>query len=139
MKRSHKWVFLISIILILAGGVYAFTNDTRAVERVTIRGIAFSDTGAEMNVERKEEVELLVSAFENAKRTEGAVKAIGNNMTFSFHLDNGYSIEYPVWEESSAASFEDPTKETETEEGIVRFNIASDDWEKILKIIDENS
>lgn len=136
MKRSHKWVLLISLVLIAAGGVYAFTNASPAVERVTIRGMAFSETGAELNVEREEDVELLGAAFENAERSVGAVKAIGNNLTFTFHLENGNSIEYPVWKESSGASFEDPTQETETEEGDVRFRLAAEDWQEIQNIIE---
>lgn len=127
------------MLLILAGGFYALTNDPRAVGRITVRGIAFSATGEELNIEESEEVALLVSAFENAERTVGPVKAIGNNLTFTFHLENGYSIEYPVWKESSTASFEDPTEETETDEGDVRFHISAEDWQEVLNIIDADN
>lgn len=136
MKRRHKWIFGLIMVVIVAGGIYAITNGSRDVERVTIRGIAFSETGEEMIVGGDEEVALFVSAFEHAERSVGAVKGIGNNLTFTFHLENGYSIEYPVWKESSTASFEDPTEETQTEEGDVRFHIAAEDWQEVLNIIE---
>lgn len=139
MKQRHKWLFGISIVLIVVGGIYAWTNDPRTVERVTVRGIAFSAAGEELNIEQSEEVAVLVSAFENAERTVGPVKAIGNNLTFTFHLENGYSIEYPVWKESSTASFEDPTEEMETEEGDVRFHISAEDWQEVLNLIDADN
>lgn len=136
MGKRYRLIALLAAVLLAAVGIYAFT-DGHTAEAVTIRGMVLPETGEEFKVERKEDVAMLVGAFENAERTEGAVTAIGNNYTFTFHLENGYAIEYLVWKGTNGANFQDPTKKTVTEQGDVRFRIADEDWEKVLELLEE--
>lgn len=92
MKNKYP-LFATAVFLLLVIGVgFLRGGQGHSTETVTIRGVAFSETGETLTVEREEDVALIVGAFENAERTEGAVKAIGNNLTFTFHQENGETI-----------------------------------------------
>ena len=136
MKSRYRFIGVAVLLLLALGASFIVLGKEPATEAVTIRGAALSEIGEEFKVEREEEVALLVRAFENAARTEGPVKAIGPNLTFTFHLDNGDAIEYPVWKETDSGSFEDPTQKTVTERGDVRFVFAEEDWERILELLE---
>lgn len=136
MKSRYRFIGVTVLLLLAVGASFIVLGKEHTTEAVTIRGVALSETGEEFKVEREEEVALLVQAFENAARTEGPVKAIGPNLIFTFHLDTGYAIEYPVWKGTDSGSFEDPTQKTATERGDVRFVFAEEDWERVLELLE---
>lgn len=136
MKNKNPLFATAVFLLLVIGAGFLRSGQGHSTETLTIRGAAFSETGETLSVEREEDVALIVRAFESAERTEGAVKAIGNNLTFTFHEKNGKTLEYPVWKETDSASFQDPEKKTETEQGGVRYAIAQEDWERVLRLLE---
>jgi hypothetical protein len=137
MKSSYRFFGVAVLLLLAIVASFIILGREHTTEAVTIRGFGLSETGEEYKVEREEEVALLVGAFEDAARTEGPVKAIGPNLTFTFHLENGYAVEYPVWKGTDSGSFEDPTQKTTTEQGDVRYVFAQEDWERVLELLEE--
>ncbi|MGO1059257.1 hypothetical protein ACTL32_09030 [Planococcus sp. FY231025] len=136
MKNKYPLFATAVFLLLVIGAGFLRGGQGHSTETVTIRGTAFSETGETLTVEREEDVALIVRAFERAERTEGAVKGIGNNLTFTFHQENGETIEYPVWKGTDSASFQDPAQKTETEQGDVRYAIAEEEWERMLRLLE---
>lgn len=136
MKNKYPLFATAVFLLLVIGAGFLRGGQGYSTETVTIRGAAFSETGETFTVEREEDVALIVGAFKHAERTEGAVKAIGNNLTFTFHQENGKTIEYPVWKGTDSASFQDPAQKTETKQGDVRYVIAEEEWERMLRLLE---
>lgn len=136
MKNKYPLIAAALFLLLTIGAVFIVSGQGHSTERVTIDGAAFSETVETLTVKREEDVALIVRAFESAERTEGAVKAIGNNLTFTFHQENGETMEYPVWKGTDSASFQNPTQKSETEQGDVRYSIAQEDWERVLRLLE---
>lgn len=132
-KKYPLFATAVFLLLVIGAG-FLRDGQGHSTETVAIRGAAFSETGETFTVEREEDVALIVGAFEHVERMEGPVKAIGNNLTFTFHQENGRTIEYPVWKGS--VSFQDPAQKTETKQGNVRYAIAEEEWERVPRLLE---